>query len=471
MLRSSLRLPHAAPWAPARVVHKSLCVGSVSLNGLSSLLPQYGTIASASLPTVRLAALHSRCSTLLTSGPVRAFSDIVKKDGGGDAAVMTEEDTRLKEAAMHVGLAEVYQRRGDTQKQRQHLELAMQASPSNKAVRLSLAELHIRGKQYRDAVRHLDFILLSDPACAVTRTLLKNVYLGEALDAATMSDAHSAIQAYQRYLEAADDASGSDAQVTEVYFNLGALYERVGDSTEALNSYRTASERDAGHWRSRVALGGLCHRVGVATASGALLDEAIQVYHQALDIDACKEKDRVNYGLGLLYVAKQEGERAGEKFRAAVTLNPRLKEARLELATVLLSQGNPGGAVYQLEEALAIDPDYGAARHNLKQIQGRLKAEEESLKDKAKAAGGGSGGAEGELDVNKLDVRTRDALQAVGRAELAGRNGDLATAIREYNKHLPTIAAIADKYPMLQEGIGAAYWNQVTPFFSVSALL
>lgn len=375
------------------------------------------------------------------------FSDFVSSELSN--SIPATVDLKLKGAAMHVCLAEVYKRYGDTLKQRRHLEFAVGLTPNNAAVRLALAELHLRGRQYESAVTQLLEVLSLKPHDRVTKTLLKNVYLGQALDCSERSDAYGAIAAYDKCLPLLDSDVHS-SQGVEVRYNLAALHESVGNTMKALSLYRDAVGMDRSHWRARVALASLCHKLSQTSPSDAprLQDEAIRLYTEALENDGCKEKDRVLYGLGLLYIARQEAERASEKFRAALTINPSLKEARLELSNVLLSEGNSGGAVYHLEEALRVDPNYGAARHNLYQINQRAAA------DKGKEGGDN-------FDMNKLEAGTRDALVAVGTAELAGRRGDFAAALSGYEKHLPTIAMVSDEYPALKEGLGAAYWNQV----------
>ena len=44
----------------------------------------------------------------------------------------------------------------------------------------------------------------------------------------------------------------------------------------------------------------------------------MRVYRDAIAIDACKEKGKAHYGLGLLYMLRQEASRAGDEFRDAV---------------------------------------------------------------------------------------------------------------------------------------------------------
>ncbi len=138
----------------------------------------------------------------------------------------------------------------------------------------------------------------------------------------------------------------------------------------------------------------------------------------------------------------------------------------MELANLLLAEGNTGGAVHHLEAALEVDPHYGVAHHNLRQIRAaRAGSSGTAGSGRDGGSGGGGGGGTvpapgGDFDVKALDIRVRDALKVVGEAEIAARNGDLVTALAKYDVGLPVIAAAPDKHPKLVEGLAAAHWNQ-----------
>ena len=141
----------------------------------------------------------------------------------------------------------------------------------------------------------------------------------------------------------------------------------------------------------------------------------------------------------------------------------------MELSNLLLAEGNTGGAVHHLEAALAIDPEYGVARHNLRQIQSSV-ASRAAAAAAAKGSGSSSATAppaastpspEDDFDPKSLDATVRDALRVVGEAEVAGRKGEVEEALRRYEVSLPIVAAAPNKHPKLVEGLAAAYWNQV----------
>jgi hypothetical protein len=46
------------------------------------------------------------------------------------------------------------------------------------------------------------------------------------------------------------------------------------------------------------------------------------MYREAIAIEGCKEKGKAHYGLGLLYMLRQEASRAGDEFREAVQVHP-----------------------------------------------------------------------------------------------------------------------------------------------------
>jgi tetratricopeptide (TPR) repeat protein len=152
--------------------------------------------------------------------------------------------------------------------------MASRLSPRNKAVRLSLADMFLRGKQYDAAAAQIASVLEWEPTCRTSRQLLRTVYLGEAMLQTRDGNVHAAIATYERALstlqqqggpgEVSEDDQGARTQRAEVSFLLGGLHESIGDATTAMQWYRRAIAESSTHWRSRMALAAACHRLGVA---------------------------------------------------------------------------------------------------------------------------------------------------------------------------------------------------------------
>jgi hypothetical protein len=166
--------------------------------------------------------------------------------------------------------------------------------PKNKSVCLALAEMCLRGKQYTDAVQYVQRVLQWDPSCAVSKGLLRSIYLGHAMEQSSVNDAHGAIHSYKQVWratmppysrstqpqsfcvvhacvgppltcpvfpcrvviaweraqvlallpapsesgEVSDELAGAAVQRAEVGFLLGGLYECIGATSSALEWYR-----------------------------------------------------------------------------------------------------------------------------------------------------------------------------------------------------------------------------------------
>jgi len=79
--------------------------------------------------------------------------------------------------------------------------------------------------------------------------------------------------------------------------------------------------------------------------------------------------------LGMVFLAQDRLEKAGEQFQRAVEINPAYAYARNNLAGVLAKQGRNEEAIEHYGKALEFQPDYFAARFNLGVVlagQGRL---------------------------------------------------------------------------------------------------
>jgi hypothetical protein len=61
--------------------------------------------------------------------------------------------------------------------------------------------------------------------------------------------------------------------------------------------------------------------MGDTKADAGVLEEAMRMYREAIAIEGCKDKARAYYGLGLLYMLRQEASRAGDEFRAALKVH------------------------------------------------------------------------------------------------------------------------------------------------------
>jgi Flp pilus assembly protein TadD len=74
--------------------------------------------------------------------------------------------------------------------------------------------------------------------------------------------------------------------------------------------------------------------------------------------------------LGSLLLEKDELIEAGDHFKKASELNPKLAQPHNYLGKVLMREGNLSQAIAQFEEALRLHPDFPEAEQNLRIAKG-----------------------------------------------------------------------------------------------------
>ena len=103
--------------------------------------------------------------------------------------------------------------------------------------------------------------------------------------------------------------------------------------------------------------------------------QAIVARQQARDLD--KDFSPVHRNLAFGYAqAEQSISKAVSSMEKAVELNPNDAHAHNNLASVLAAQGELARAAEHYRSALAIDPDYAAARARLEQVRDELRRRE-----------------------------------------------------------------------------------------------
>jgi tetratricopeptide (TPR) repeat protein len=99
-------------------------------------------------------------------------------------------------------------------------------------------------------------------------------------------------------------------------------------------------------------------------------DEAIQLYHQLLEVEPAHPAAHIN--LGTLYYNRQDFAGAEEHYRAALAADPRYALAYFDLGNVLDETGRIPEAVAAYETALRLAPTYADAHYNLALAYERL---------------------------------------------------------------------------------------------------
>ncbi len=117
-----------------------------------------------------------------------------------------------------------------------------------------------------------------------------------------------------------------------------------------------------------------------AAALENLFREYVSIQRQHADMPS------VQMQLGLFYLNRGDTPMAEAAYREALNINPQLITARLNFADLLRSQGREDEAREQLQQALAVAPEHGAALHALGLLETRSGNDERALDLLSRAA-------------------------------------------------------------------------------------
>jgi tetratricopeptide (TPR) repeat protein len=145
----------------------------------------------------------------------------------------------------------------------------------------------------------------------------------------------------------------------EGHYNLGAMLQARGQSSDALKQYELA----------------LTLRPEDATVNNAIAGTNLAAGHPDLAVRYLQTALRsrpnyfdAHYNLGTALAMQSDFTGALEHFRAAVQINPQDANAQANLGAALQATGDLREARTHLERALAIDPTLANARENLEQL-------------------------------------------------------------------------------------------------------
>ena len=163
------------------------------------------------------------------------------------------------------------------------------------------------------------------------------------------------------------------------------------------------------------------YNLGVALQQAGRLEEAIEAYRAALDIDP--DDPLVLNNLGIALRLQGRLNEAIEQYRAALRVAPNFARAHTNLGEALQQQGRVEEAMEAYRESIHIQPDFAGAHYNLGvalRSQGRVR---EAMKHYRAAIAHDPKSAEAHLNLG-------EALQSIDRLDEAIRHYWLALEIK-----------------------------------------
>ena len=142
----------------------------------------------------------------------------------------------------------------------------------------------------------------------------------------------------------------------------GVFLWRHGDITAAETKLREALGRPPGlsaaEQRAKI-----MNNLGLVLASKKDFSGAINMYHQALDLQP--DVASTLYNLGLVYLGSNRLEEAVETFNKAIAIDPNLVEAWADLGVTFFVKNDLDKSTEYLKKAVDLSPEHNRARRNL----------------------------------------------------------------------------------------------------------
>jgi tetratricopeptide (TPR) repeat protein len=128
-----------------------------------------------------------------------------------------------------------------------------------------------------------------------------------------------------------------------------------GNYTNALQRFQQAARTDPTNADSYYNMAATLHRQGIDSRNRELLNQAEQLYNQALDLH--KDHADAYRGLAVLLNETDRPDKAFKLMKNWVATSPRTSDAHVELARLYEEFGDRESAKTHLQEALGLDQD------------------------------------------------------------------------------------------------------------------
>jgi choline-sulfatase len=159
-----------------------------------------------------------------------------------------------------------------------------------------------------------------------------------------------------RRIELLQQAVKEDPGDPDLYYQLGAKYEKAGRHSEAIQLYREAIGKGIEDARLHSRIGDLMLRAGKK-------DEAIPEYEKAASMNPADTASQTNLAVAYLELGRvPDAERV---FHWVIATDPQSAAAFNGLGLISIQKSDPGSARGYFEKAVQIDPDLIEAQLNL----------------------------------------------------------------------------------------------------------
>ena len=220
----------------------------------------------------------------------------------------------------------------------QHLERATSIDPQNAEAFYNLAIVHMEMRKFERAKEDLTRAISVVPSSAAYQEKLGTVLI-------EIKDWNGARKALEKSVEL-------EPSLFKAYYKLGQVLEELDDQQSALQRYTQSIENGPRFLPAYNALGSLYADLGYS-------DHAVQVAQSALKVAQAgsEEAAKIHNLLGTVYQQQKKFDEAITQFRAALEIQPGMRDAVFSLGWTYASMGNKEEGKRYLKKFLSIAGD------------------------------------------------------------------------------------------------------------------
>jgi len=309
----------------------------------------------------------------------------------------------------YYNLAKLYQ---DVERPQEAVALyhqALQLNPGYKDAYFNLGRLYQQLGEEQKAVEAYNQMIQTNPRDADLYINAIKAYT-EAIKANPTPSLYieACREALDRYRSLGDvDRRHKDSEV--FYFNLGYLYQEMGDNREAVAAYELALELNPNYVNALYNLGNIYEE-------GGENKKALFLYGKVIALNPKHPEAYLNSGL--IYGRLGDYPKAIEFYHKAIEANPKLAHAYFNLGYVYEIKNEPDKAIENYERAVQADSRHAEAYYNMGNVYARMRQNDQAISFYLRAV---------EINPNHMDAWVNLSI-------LSFRQKDYAAAIKYFDE-------------------------------------
>ncbi len=264
----------------------------------------------------------------------------------GLAELYLKKAMKLKpnEPDYFMAMADLYMDQNNSRKAIDILEQGVNVAPRDTLIRLKQIQFLIITQQYADGIQKSADLLAMDPQNA-DAYFLRGLIFKE-----TDNDSLARIN-FQHAVDL-------DPKLTDAYINLGDLYSKDNDPL-ALKYYQNALAFDD---KNPIAK----HSIAYYYQNHNQIDKAIELYQDIEKVTPGYPDAYLN--LGIIFMTQDKIPEAYEQFSKFIELDDQAPEGYYYRSLAAEQLGMPQKALFDMKEAVSIDPKFEKAQKELKRL-------------------------------------------------------------------------------------------------------